>query len=244
MLRWAIAANCCPWDAEIITAIAAGSKQWAVLSWLAEEGRLAGFMVTFQAVSCKSEALLNWAMKHGCPWHEAFTGRYIASGGRDLGSPGALITAPADEASLAWAVARGCRWHPDISLLCITSRPHLLKFVIRHGCPWHPESSIALAVSNLACASTLEWAISAGCPWHPDTSLALAVREVMRLGDTALMEWAVRNGCPWHPETSVRAAQCATPDMLRWALANGCPLHEDTVRELARHGREQWLDDI
>lgn len=232
----------------VFPATEAAAGQWAVLSWLAEEGRLADYTATLLAATPRSNRLLAWALRRSCPWHEAFLGRYNPPGGRAFpkGSV-ALAIVSVQKGPLEWAVARAPAGGTPTP---VSGSSSCIKLTVscwrgRCGTAFRRTRKAAWRLRHCETAEPELWSGlslpgAPGIPAPPWRSLSAKLTR--ESGMPGMLRWAVQHGCPWHPEASVRAAQCSEPALSRWALANCCPMEGDTVPELTKYGKEEWLE--
>lgn len=236
--QWARKEQIC-WDPAAITTSAVRALAWPALDWLASEGCLDTFIVTWEATVSMNDVLWAWAMARGVPMSDALTMR----------------AAERDVAMVRWLRERGCSWHKGTSMrFCARYGGQevwdlqAMQWAIRDGCTWHPSASCTFIAAQRM--PELRWAIAAGCPWDPDSVLdfmnSCACRCPSRneTNGTFLLEglrWALQNGAPWHKDLPLRAAREADPRVLQLIISMGYPWHPRTSLALAGRGRVSTL---
>ena len=189
-------------------------------------------------------ALLQWAVREGCPW-DSLTTLLIARGGHFemlewamTNSPGSvwdpctmneLVHRQAPLKVLKRCLEQGCPLPINmVGTLVETRQREVLEWLICAGCPWERSTTRRIAYTNDL--DLMQWAIANGCQWSAGTMLSIVTHAH---GDEAMLRWSVTNGCPWDCDTTYFAASRGKWGMLKLAVSLGCVWDPQTIRAIA-----------
>lgn len=149
---------------------------------------------TSLAVVCQTPALVQWAIKSGCP-KENVCANIVQHGSVD---------------SLVAARGLGCPWGVRVCALAAAasdssaSARDILQWSAAHDCPW--DATVCAAAAGAGALVTLQWLRANDCPWDQSTTDA-ALAE----GHYAALLWAMTQECPMSEATSTAAADPESP---------------------------------